>query len=83
MSPYWERTFSLSPADFFSGIDAPLVDAAYWGCKEALKWYTPHPVYHYDNQSSLIRYERRYWVSRDYDSAAAFNLYKFLTGKTA
>ena len=81
MCPYWERTFSLSACDFFSGLDFPLVTAAYLGHKEALKWYTPHPVYHFNNQCKLIRYERRYWVSKEYDSSAVWRLYKELTGK--
>jgi hypothetical protein len=81
MKPYWERTFSLAAADFFSGMDAPLVAAAYFRNKEALKWYTPHPVYHFNNQCKLIRYEQRYRVSKEYGSSAVWRLYKELTGK--
>ena len=69
-----DRVYSLEPCEWFSGLDALPVMAAYCGDARALEFYTPHPVLHFDNGARHIKTEHKYRVTGAWDSLAVWRL---------
>jgi hypothetical protein len=74
MEPLTQRIFQLGPCAFFSGLDAEPVAAAYAGNQEALRYYTPHPVFHYNASGQQTRVECGYRITEAWDSVAVWRL---------